>query len=392
MKSLYPIPFLILAFLSCQPADVGPTSVCLDPGGFTVDYPKAQVFEDLLNKYAGLGLPGIAMLVRDVDGRWVGSAGMADVEKGIPFLPCHVSKLASVTKVFIGALAMRLVEQGAFELDDPVSKWLPAEVIEKLAIDGEKITVRMLLNHTTGIPDVISQADFYLAVINNPGKEWTPEAQLEFVYGLPPTFSPPGAQLKYSNTNLLLASMVMDAATGQSHGKLMRELVFEPLGLENTFYPPHDALPSNVAQGYFDLYNNGTIANLSNLNTGNGNGYTGLYSNVFDLQVFIEALLRDKSFLSEEGLATMLEITAIGEGERPLAFGVSIQKEFLWLASDEYAYGHGGRELAYSADLFYFPEKDITYTFVVNYGTNGESSLREVFNQFRDEVLEKVLE
>jgi D-alanyl-D-alanine carboxypeptidase len=391
MKYLLLLAFL-LPFLSCQPAAVGPTSVCLEQGGSTVNYPRAQEFQDLLDKYAGLGLPGIAMLVRDGDGRWVGSAGMADMAKSIPFLPCHVSKLASVTKVFIGALAMRLVEQGAFGLDDPVSKWLPADVIEKLAIDGEKITVRMLLNHTTGIPDVISQSGFYLAVINNPGKEWSYEEQLEYVYGLPSTFSPPGSQLKYSNTNLLLAAMAMDKAGGKPHGQLMRELVFEPLGLENTFYPPNDELPSTVAQGYFDLYNNGTIANLSNLNTGNGHGYTGVYSNVFDLQVFIEALLRDKTFLSPEALAGMLEITSYRDGDEPLAFGVSIQKEFIWLGPDKYAYGHGGRELAYSADLFYFPERDITYTFVVNYGTNGESALREVFNQFRDEVVGRVLE
>ena len=391
-KYILSLSFILILF-ACQPSSVGPSSVCENPGGDnSADHPKALAYADLLEKYTVQGLPGMALLVRDSSGRWVGSAGMADIEEGIDFEPCHVSKLASVTKVFMGALVMKLVEQGAFQLDDPVEKWLPAEIIEKLDIDGSLITVRMLLNHTTGIPELVAQSDFYLALLNNSGESWTPEEQLEFVYGLPPVFSPPGSDLQYSNTNLLLAGMVIDQAMGQSHGKLMRELVFEPLGLENTFYPPHDDLPITTAQGYYDLYQNNNLVNLSNLDAGNGTGYTGLYSNIFDLQVFIEALLRDKTFLTEEGLAAMLEVTGYKEGEEPTAFGVSIQKEFLWFEADEYAYGHGGRELAYSADLFYFPEKDLTYTFVVNYGTNGDSDLRPVFNAFRDELIDLVLD
>ena len=77
--------------------------------------------------------------------------------------------------------------------------------------------------------------------------------------------------------------MVIEAATHKDHSDLLKQYILNPLHLTNTYYQPHDVLPNTVAQGYFDLYNNNTIVNVSNLVTGSGNGYGGIYSNVFDL-------------------------------------------------------------------------------------------------------------
>ena len=175
--------------------------------------------------------------------------------------------------------------------------------------NADKVTLRQLLNHTSGIPDVIEQNSFYLQVLNNPGRFWTPVDLLKEVKGVDAVF-PLGTQLEYSNTNLLYAAMAIEGATGQNHARLLREKILDPLNLKNTYYHWHEALPDFVAQGYFDLYNNNTLVNISNFNTGSGNGYGGLYSTVFDLQRFIEALLRDKTLLKPATLQEMIRITA----------------------------------------------------------------------------------
>lgn len=251
-------------------------------------------------------------------------------------------------------------------------------------------TVRMLLNHTTGIADVIDDQQFYLVVLNDPSRKWKPDELIRYVYGDQAEF-PAGTDATYSNTNFLLLVMVMEKATGQDHAKLLREKILDPLRLSKTAYYWHDALPANTAQGYFDLYNNGTLLNMTNYNTGSGNGYGGLYSNVYDLQTFIEALVRDKSILTAPKLAEMLTFTAPVE-DANRANGLGIFKDFLERAPNEYAYGHRGRDLGYTADMYWFPEQDYTMVYFVNYGTDAKSGLKQTFFDFRDAMVGALME
>ncbi len=376
----------LLTPFSCQKADIGHSESCTWTAGPT--HPKAAVFQAVLDEYSRKGLPGITALIRDGQGLWVGAAGQADISQQVDMAPCTVSKAASLTKTFVGTLALKLVSEGKFNLDDPLSKWLPAKVIDHVNNAGA-CTVRQLMNHTTGIADVIDDNNFYLSVLNDPAREWTEAELIEFVYGDAPVFAP-GQGISYSNTNFLLLAMVIEAATGRDHADLMREKILQPLALSNTFYYWHDAVPASVAQGYFDLYNNSTLLNVTNYNTGSGNGYGGMYSNVFDLQTFIEALVREKKVLSPDMLAQMLTFTD-PEGTSNRANGLGIFKDFLERNPDEYAYGHRGRDLGYTADMYWFPEKDYTMVYLVNYGTDAKSSLRQVFYDFRKAMTDALM-
>ena len=378
---------LLCAPFSCKKVDVGHSSDCTYTP--TPNHPKAAVYQAVLDEYVAKGLPGISALVRDASGTWAGAAGKADISENIDMKPCTVSKACSITKTFIGALTLQLVEEGKFSLDDTISKWLPSEIIDKVK-NARESTVRMLMNHTTGIADIIDDNNFYLAVLNNPARKWKPVDLIPYVYGDSPEFSPAGSDATYSNTNFLLLVMIIEKATGQPHDKLLREKVIVPLNLGSTSYYWHDALPPNTAQGYFDLYNNGTILNMTNYNTGSGNGYGGLYSNVYDLQIFIEALVRDKRLLSTPMLTQMLTFTKeVTDGNREN--GLGIFRDFLELGPDEYAYGHRGRDLGYTADMFWFPEKDRTMVYFVNYGTDATSDLKEVFKAFRTAIAKTVV-
>lgn len=371
--------------VSCEKKQLVETESCDSPGN--VSHPRSEAFQQILADYTDKGLPGITLLIRDSSGVWTGSAGMADIEEGVPMDVCHISKVASITKPFMAALTLKLEKEAVLTLSDPVQKHVDEEKLEGIA-NAKKATIRQLLNHTSGVYDIVSDDDFYLAVLNQPKKEWDQEDLLEYVEDEPAYFAR-GTDVKYSNTNFLLLSMVIEGATGRSHFELLKEKIIDPLGLENTVYHPQQSLPGKTAQGYFDLYNNGQIVDVSNYNTGNGNGYNGIYSTVEDLQVFIEALLRDKTLLVNKQLAKMKDFN---RAETYREIGVGIMKDFQGHPAETYGLGHGGSDLAYSGEMYYFPEEDYTMVTLVNYGTNGESELGTVYEQYRSDVVEKLME
>ena len=163
----------------------------------------------------------------------------------------------------------------------------------------------------------------------------------------------------------------------------MKQYILNPLHLANTYYQPHDVLPNTVAQGYFDLYNNNSIVNVSNLVTGSGNGYGGIYSNVFDLFTFEKALFIQQTLLSPKSFAIM---QTYGKMDGTNYYGYGLQKSYI-RPNGDYGIGHKGRDLAYSANLFYFPHNGVTHIFFVNYGTDAESGLQAVFLDFVDELV-----
>jgi len=388
MKQLSIFIFVIACLASCKKALIEHTQNTA-PGIPWEDtsslHPKNEQFKAFLEKYRKKGLPGISVLINDSSGTWVGATGYADIAQGIKFSPCHISKAASITKLLVGAMVLKLQEQGKININDPISNYIDANILKKIT-NSEGKTIKQLMNHTTGIYDVITCPAFYLEIINNPNKVWTPEDLLKFVYHKPG--EPINAEFpaNYSNTNTLLLSMCVEKATGQKHNVLLHELILDHLGMNNTYYQGHDQIPADAAQGYFDLHGNGTIVNVSNYITGSGNGYGGVYSNVFDLNKFIRALFINKTLLSQSSLNLMFETN---REDDDFYCGVSTVKKFTHKST--FGIGHTGRDLGYNANLFYFPEKGYTLIFFVNYGTNGSSSLKQVFLDFESELVDTLI-
>lgn len=395
MKTILNILFCLLLLQACKKPAMEATDTTIIPipwADTSSRHPKQAAFSALLTKYQRLGLPGMSLLVNDRNGTWVGAAGKADVEKGVPFSVGQVGKVASITKLFMGALVFKLIEDstrtnlGYRSLYEPITKWLPSSITSKLA-NGANITLGDCMKHETGLPDLIEESEFYLAVLNNPNKKWGSEELLQFIYDKPAIFSPRDTAI-YSNTNTVLVAMVMEAATGQPHSKLLHQYILTPLNLQHTYYQPHDALPSHVAQGYFDLYNNNKIVNVSNIIPGSGNGYGGIFSNVFDLFTFSNALMVNKTLLTPKSFALM---QTYGKPDDENQYGFGIMKKFIERGVNA-GIGHSGRDLGYSANLFHFPAKGVTHAFLINYGTDSKSDLRDVFYNFQEELLNLTLQ
>lgn len=355
--------------------------------------PKSIEYQALIDAYVKKGLPGIILLVKDDSGFYIGSSGMADIAKNVPMQACHVSKIASITKMMLGVAVMRLQEKGILSLDDPISKYIPSGKLKKISNGDKPLTIRNLMNHTSGFYEVIEDQGFYLQVLNDPAKHWTADDLLKYVYNKEAMFDfRPADTVGYSNTNYLLLSMVVEAATGLPHSVAMHNEVIDQLGLEDTYYFWHDPLPeSGIAQGYYDLYNNGNLENLTQWNTGSGNGYGGVYSTVWDMYRFADALFVQKTLLTQASLDEMLVFHPDIESRKLL--GVACFKDFIDIGNPEtdFAWGHRGRDLSYSADLFYFPHHNATMALIVNYGTDGDSPLRPVFIELRDKIARLVV-
>ena len=390
MKNYILILILTLVLFSCKKAlvehteNTGPAIPLPDN---SAAHPKNTQFKNLIEKYRKQGLPGISLLVKDANGIWFGATGYADIEKNIPFSTTTVSKAASITKLIVGTTVFKMMEDsvntgiGYNALNTKINQWIPRSITDKLP-NGNEITLGQCMKHETGIPDVISQDAFYLAVLNNPNKIWEAEELLKYVYGAP-EFKPSDTAI-YSNSNTVLVAMVIEAATKKKHLDLIKKYIFTPLGMNNTFYQGRDALPSYTAQGYYDLYNNGSIINVSNLITGSGNGYGGMFSNVFDLLKFLDALLINRTLLSSKSLNMM---QTWGKPDGVNEYGYGIMKKFIARGVNA-GIGHSGRDLGYTANMFYFPNKNVSHIFFVNYGTDANSKLKDVFNAFQEELLD----
>ena len=396
MRSLlYILLFAATLLFSCSKDPVTPANrldcATFDNPDFKTN-PKSDQYQALIDDYVKKGLPGVILLIKDDNGFYVGSSGMADIDKGIKMQPCHVSKIASITKFMLGITIFRLQEKGILSIDDKVSKYIDADILNKIENGNEDLRIRNLMNHTSGIYDVIKDQGFYLQILNNPSKQWNPMQLLEYVYGKPATFAfNPEDTAAYSNTNFTLLAMIVEKATGKSQSQVMHEELIDPLGLNDTYYFYHDALPEGqIAQGYYDLYNNGTLMNLSNWNTGSGNGYGGAYSTVWDMYLIMHALFESNTLLSQESMDQMFTFHKTIESRKHL--GLACFKDFIDIGTEnDYAIGHRGRDLSYSADLFYFPNHHATMSMIVNYGTDGESDLRPVFKEMRDKIAEVII-
>jgi D-alanyl-D-alanine carboxypeptidase len=155
-------------------------------------------------------------------------------------------RVASVTKPFVATVVLQLVAGGRLSLSDTVEHWLPG-----ILPYGNQVTVRQLLNHTSGVPDYepIVLPTLY-GSFQGRFRAWTPQELVALVADQPPDF-PPGTRSSYSNTGYVLAGMVVEAATGHTLGQELARRIFGPLGLRDTFFPVNaPGIPGPSSRGY----------------------------------------------------------------------------------------------------------------------------------------------
>ena len=198
----------------------------------------------------------------EAEGWWAGAKGYASMKKKLPMQNCHLQYIQSVSKTYLAVEMLQLKEQGKINFDEAITKYLAARYSRYIK-DASKITVRMLLNHTSGVPEFNTNPRFISQVVQQPLVYFTAEDCLKAINGKPLQFVP-GSKYVFTNTNYLLLLLMGDAIAGD-HAAYIKKNIFAPLGLNNSFYGNgHNYLKGlNVPDSYWDISNIGKPANFT---------------------------------------------------------------------------------------------------------------------------------
>ena len=239
------------------------------------------------------GPPGAIVVAQRGSDRSVHTAGVAELGTDVPPEVEDHMRIASVAKAFSGATALSLVDEGVMSLDDTIAERLP-----ELSDAWGDVTLRQLLNHTSGLPD-FTGFDVFLEAVFASLEEALPPAELvAFVRDEPLEF-PPGTEYHYSNTDNIVVGLMIEAATGQSYTDVLTEEVLEPLGLDDTSLPTGTELAAPYIHGY-QIDDEGQyedVTNLADAEWGWASG--GIVSTPADLNDFIRAYVSGELYGDE---------------------------------------------------------------------------------------------
>ena len=238
------------------------------------------------------GAPGVIVLVRDGSRSVRAAAGSADLTPRTPMRVSDRFRVASITKTFVAAVVLQLVGEGRPALDDTVERWLPG-----LVPGGAAITVRELLNHTSGLFDYVDDGDDTILKPYLRGEVThvtSPRRIVAVATSHPPHFAP-GTRHRYSNTNYIVLGLVVEAVTGDSLSAELGRRIFRPLGLRATSL---DATASRItgrhAHGYAALGRGGRAVELDVLSSSLTWAAGALVSTAGDVARFYRALLQGR--------------------------------------------------------------------------------------------------
>jgi len=196
-------------------------------------------------------VPGLAATVLLADGRSIDvQAGLADPRGGVPVDSRTRFLSGSVGKTVTALIAVRLAEAGTLDLDAPVSTWLSDRPWWPRLANADDLTLRMLLQHSAGVPDYLEDVNFFLSGLTRGARGYTPDELVGFVAG-DAAEGEPGAHFSYSDTDYILVGMIIEAATGEDFYDLARRDVIEPLGMDRT-EPLRGRRFDNLAAGHRD--------------------------------------------------------------------------------------------------------------------------------------------
>ncbi len=233
------------------------------------------------------GPPGAAAVLRRGGKERLITVGVADVESKRRFAIDKYMRIASVSKAFSGAVALALVDRGELSLDDTVGERLPG-----LAPKWDAVTLRQLLSHTGGVPSYTKDLAFQMYFGTHLQDQISIPALLAYVTGKDLDFTP-GTDYEYSNTDNILISLFAEAATGETYNALLRELVFEPLGLHRTRLPGGFDLPTPLIHGY-ELNPLEDVSECCSMSFVRASG--GMYSTPHELTRFVRGYVSGELF------------------------------------------------------------------------------------------------
>ena len=320
------------------------------------------------------------------------STGLADVENKIPLKPDDRMLAGSIGKTFVAAIMLQLVEKGAVNLDDKIERWFGRDPWFGRLPNARDITLRMLMNHSSGIPEHVLNKDFIAAMKQQPDRLWKPEELIAYILDLKPLFRA-GQGFSYADTNYILVGMIFERVTGRTvYGEVERRIL-KPLRLSRTLPSDRRTIPG-VITGYsmpnspFGFEGRVIVDGKFFLNPQMEWTGGGFASTAGDLARWAKALYEGK-ILKKQLLDQMLTGVEAreGRGSGPgNQYGLAVQiRQSDWGVS----YGHGGWFPGYLSEMEYFPQYKVSIA--IQFNTDAGRTLKRPPRGYIAEVAKIVI-
>ena len=351
---------LSLVFLLATFAAVGLSCGAPSFSEDTQDKLEAALESTMANSKA----PGAITGIWTPEGTWVVARGEANVEAGVPMKTTDLMRIGSITKTFTATLVLQLVDDGKLSLDDKLDKYVPDFP------NSDRITIRQLLTHTSGIPSWDEDDELREEIFSHPGEGWTVEKMVQIV-GEQPLLFEPGTDYSYSNVGYFLVGRVIEKVTGNSVESEIEKRIAGPLGLENTFLPGGPEFEGDTVHGYEE--EDGKVVDTTGTEATRVVNYDlaytagGMVSTLEDLKVWAKALATSE-LLSEEMHREQLPADLEESPGSPVksGYGMGVGQQDVWI-------GHSGAIAGFNANMGYYPDKDATIvTFFNKFTTVGD--------------------
>ena len=319
------------------------------------------------------GVPGVVMLVSDGDGTVRITSGYGNLARSTPMRVKDQFRVASLTKTFVATVVLQLVGERRLALDDTLERWLPGRIP-----NGDAISVRQLLNHTSGIYDAVEDPVILAPYLAGDLTHFTaPDEVVNVAASHGPLF-PPGSSWSYSNTNYFVLGMIVEAATGNTIGSELRDRIFRPLKLRHTTFPDSPRITGRHAHGYF-LFGEPPLVDVTVFSPSLFWAGGGMVSTASDSARFYRALLRGR-LLGPDLLEAMLTIDPVamdpsGSGS---GFALGLQKEGRFPCGE--AWGHTGELPGYEAYAWNSKNGDRQVVVLINTSGLGEPARQALNN------------
>ena len=362
-------------------------------GGVASAAPSKGEAESLKARAQGLveaGYPAALAAVSDSKGESAGVAvGKGSLETGqAPPMDGEV-RIGSNTKTFVAVVVMQLVQEGKVGLDEPIETYLPG-LIKGEGIDGSRITVRQLLQHTSGLPEYTDTTPGRSDIFQIKDHYIPPRDLLDTALGKPAQFEP-GAQWKYTNTNYIVLGMLIERVSQRPVGEQIDERIVKKLGLSHTYFPApgEEKIRGTHPQGYH-LSAGGKLEDITEMDPAWAWAAGAMVSTPSELNTFFQAVF-DGRLLTQSSIDEMKKGVDVDSSELPgEVYGLGLFGRSLSCGGT--AWGHGGSIHGYQTDNAVGPDGTAVTVAVTALPTaiadqnNPESSAKEKYQRNKDAV------
>jgi D-alanyl-D-alanine carboxypeptidase len=355
---------------TATPAPSAPTPSPFVPTGIDVPGIAVRLQAALDAGRTSIAAPGIQASVIFADGRqWTGVSGVADLATKRPLSADTPFAIASVSKTFVAADVLMLVAAGRLSLDESVARRLPTTLVAGKAIDPA-ITIRMLLDHTSGLGDYLVSPKLDIALQADPLAVWTPQQALAYAGKLA---GKPGAGYHYANTNYVLLGLIVEGVTGRSLAAELRARFFDPLRLSTASYQgveaPKGELPTTYRYSSIRLSakpvdtTDGTdIRPFTSLTTATG-AAGSIAASSRDLARWARALYGGYVLPADLLGLMVTDALATEKLDPPYPYGLGVQ---VFTIDGRVSYGHSGRLVGARTVVRWFPDSRVAIAITTN--------------------------